>query len=264
MHVFLFSGDTDDIRVKGWEHLAADRSAWRLASHNGAQDFEERRLFQLKATVPARHQSPSQEREDGQPSCCRSLAVRCVDASVHRSLVCGHTKGATDVVVASRRTTMMMTMMMMMMMMMMETQVGGGLVVVVFSCCFYSHAHQTAVCSHAPDTPCPCGLFSVVVSRLMGLVLQSFLLWYRRLDLHLKALPHRWHRVVLCCLWTPCTCDFMQATLENVLEHPSTEHRTWHLSACSTLMCLPNSTRFLNRSPHTGQAYLPLATCEVA
>ena len=26
-----------DITVKGWEHLAADRSAWRLATHNGAQ-----------------------------------------------------------------------------------------------------------------------------------------------------------------------------------------------------------------------------------
>ena len=31
-----------DTPVKGWEHLAADRSAWRLATHNGAQAFEER------------------------------------------------------------------------------------------------------------------------------------------------------------------------------------------------------------------------------
>ena len=54
MHVFLFSGDTDGIRVKGWEHLAADRSAWRLASHNGAQDFEERRLSQLDINRQAR------------------------------------------------------------------------------------------------------------------------------------------------------------------------------------------------------------------
>ena len=36
-----------DIPVKGWEHLAADRSAWRLATYNGAQAFEERRLSQL-------------------------------------------------------------------------------------------------------------------------------------------------------------------------------------------------------------------------
>ena len=36
-----------DIPVKGWEHLAADHSAWRLATHNGAQAFEERRLLQL-------------------------------------------------------------------------------------------------------------------------------------------------------------------------------------------------------------------------
>ena len=36
-----------DIPGKGWEHLAADRSAWRLAAHNGAQAFEERRLSQL-------------------------------------------------------------------------------------------------------------------------------------------------------------------------------------------------------------------------
>ena len=37
-----------DISVKGWEHLAADGSAWRLATHNEAtQAFEERRLSQL-------------------------------------------------------------------------------------------------------------------------------------------------------------------------------------------------------------------------
>ena len=36
-----------DIPVKGWEHLAADSSAWRLATHNGAQAFEEKRLLQL-------------------------------------------------------------------------------------------------------------------------------------------------------------------------------------------------------------------------
>ena len=36
-----------DIPVKGWEHLAADRRAWRLATHNGAQAFKERRLSQL-------------------------------------------------------------------------------------------------------------------------------------------------------------------------------------------------------------------------
>ena len=36
-----------DIPIKAWDHLAADRSAWRLATRNGAQAFEERRLSQL-------------------------------------------------------------------------------------------------------------------------------------------------------------------------------------------------------------------------
>ena len=31
-----------DIPVKGWEHLAADHSTWRLATQKGAQAFEER------------------------------------------------------------------------------------------------------------------------------------------------------------------------------------------------------------------------------
>jgi len=43
-----------DIPVKGWEHHAADRSAWRLATHNGAQAFEERRLSQLDVKHQAR------------------------------------------------------------------------------------------------------------------------------------------------------------------------------------------------------------------
>ena len=43
-----------DIPVKAWEHLAADRSAWRLATHNGAQAFEERRLSQLDIKRQAR------------------------------------------------------------------------------------------------------------------------------------------------------------------------------------------------------------------
>ena len=34
-----------------------------------------------------------------------------MEASAHRGLVCGHIRGATDVVVALRRTTMMMMMM---------------------------------------------------------------------------------------------------------------------------------------------------------
>ena len=42
---------TCDTPVKGWEHLAADRRAWRLATHNEAtQAFEERRLSQLDIT----------------------------------------------------------------------------------------------------------------------------------------------------------------------------------------------------------------------
>ena len=61
---------TCDIHVKGWEHLAADRSAWRLATHNGAQAFEERRLSPLdikeRKANPARHQTPSQKRAEGQ------------------------------------------------------------------------------------------------------------------------------------------------------------------------------------------------------
>ena len=43
-----------DIPVKGWEHLAADRSTWRLATHNRAQAFEERRLSQLDIKCQAR------------------------------------------------------------------------------------------------------------------------------------------------------------------------------------------------------------------
>ena len=43
-----------DIPVKAWEHLAADRSAWRLATHNRAQAFEERRLSQLDIKRQAR------------------------------------------------------------------------------------------------------------------------------------------------------------------------------------------------------------------
>ena len=44
-----------DIPVKGWEHLASDLSAWRLATHNEAtQAFEERRLSQLDIKRQAR------------------------------------------------------------------------------------------------------------------------------------------------------------------------------------------------------------------
>ena len=46
-----------DIPVKAWEHLAADRSAWRLATHNGAQAFEERRLSQLDIKRQARKET---------------------------------------------------------------------------------------------------------------------------------------------------------------------------------------------------------------
>ena len=47
-----------DISVKGWEHLAADRSAWRLATHNEAtQAFEERRLSQLDRKRQARKEA---------------------------------------------------------------------------------------------------------------------------------------------------------------------------------------------------------------
>ena len=75
-----------------------------------------------KATDTARHQTPSQDRAEGQarkerkakpgksgrPSQLLPLPARCVDASVHGSLIGGHTRGATDVVVALRRTSMMM------------------------------------------------------------------------------------------------------------------------------------------------------------
>ena len=53
-----------DIPVKGWEHLAADRSAWWLATHNGSQAFEERRLSQLDI---------KRERDEGHPA----AAVAC-------------------------------------------------------------------------------------------------------------------------------------------------------------------------------------------
>ena len=46
-----------DIPVKGWEHLAADPSAWRLATLNGAQAFEERRLSQLGIKRQARKET---------------------------------------------------------------------------------------------------------------------------------------------------------------------------------------------------------------
>ena len=71
-----------DIPVKGWEHLAVDGSAWRLATHNGAQAFEERRLSPLdikrqarkeRKAKPGKSGRPSQERAEGQASCCRCL-----------------------------------------------------------------------------------------------------------------------------------------------------------------------------------------------
>ena len=46
-----------DIPVKAWEHLAADPSAWRLATLNGAQAFEERRLSQLGIKRQARKET---------------------------------------------------------------------------------------------------------------------------------------------------------------------------------------------------------------
>ena len=46
-----------DIPVKAWEHHAADRSAWRLSTHNGAQAFEERRLSQLDIKRQARKET---------------------------------------------------------------------------------------------------------------------------------------------------------------------------------------------------------------
>ena len=45
-----------DIPFKGWEHLEADRYRFRVANHNGAQAFEERRLSQL--TSNAKHHTP--------------------------------------------------------------------------------------------------------------------------------------------------------------------------------------------------------------
>ena len=94
-----------DIPVKGWEHLAVYGSAWRLATHNGSQALEERRLSQLdikrqarkerkakpgkcgrpsqeraegqarkeRKAKPGKSGRPSQERDEGQPICCRSL-----------------------------------------------------------------------------------------------------------------------------------------------------------------------------------------------
>ena len=46
-----------DISAKGWEHLAADRSAWGLATHNGAQAFWERGLSQLDIKRQARKEA---------------------------------------------------------------------------------------------------------------------------------------------------------------------------------------------------------------
>ncbi|KAL8580199.1 hypothetical protein ACOMHN_049259 [Nucella lapillus] len=42
------------IPIVGWEHLAADGIAWRLATYNGTQTFQERRLLQLDAKRQAR------------------------------------------------------------------------------------------------------------------------------------------------------------------------------------------------------------------
>ena len=46
-----------DTPVKGWAHLAADRSAWRLGTHNGAHAIEERRLSQLDTKRQARKEA---------------------------------------------------------------------------------------------------------------------------------------------------------------------------------------------------------------
>ena len=61
-----------DIPIKAWDHLAADRSAWRLATHNGAQAFKERRLSQLDIKRQARKEQKANP----------AAAVAC--------LVCGH------------------------------------------------------------------------------------------------------------------------------------------------------------------------------
>ncbi|KAL8620086.1 hypothetical protein ACOMHN_015368 [Nucella lapillus] len=47
------------ISIVGWEHLAAGRNAWRLATHNGTQAFEERGLLQLEAKLHARKERGS-------------------------------------------------------------------------------------------------------------------------------------------------------------------------------------------------------------
>ena len=57
-----------DIPVKGWEHLAADRSAWRLATHNGAQASKERRLSQLDIKRQARKERKAKPGKSGRPS----------------------------------------------------------------------------------------------------------------------------------------------------------------------------------------------------
>ena len=66
-----------DIPVKSWEHLAADRSAWRLATHNGAQAFEERRLSPLDIKRQARKETRANP----------AAAVACPVCGC----ICGHT-----------------------------------------------------------------------------------------------------------------------------------------------------------------------------
>ena len=56
-----------DTPVKGWEHLAAARSAW------SRQPTTEPKPSRKGDCHSYTHQTPSQERAEGQPSCCRSL-----------------------------------------------------------------------------------------------------------------------------------------------------------------------------------------------
>ena len=56
-----------DTPVKGWEHLC---SRWQPLEAGTPQ---RNTSLRGKATVTARHQTPSQERDEGQASCCCSL-----------------------------------------------------------------------------------------------------------------------------------------------------------------------------------------------
>ena len=108
------------MRLGSWQPKAEPKPSARSVSQPHSEGTAFRHLPPWRKDVvkrclefvTARHQTPSQKRDEGQPSCCRSLPGVCTRLRIGVCLVCGHSRGATDPVVALRPTTMMMMMMM--------------------------------------------------------------------------------------------------------------------------------------------------------